>query len=406
MISPATAVPLTPRVDFPEDIGLSDLWMLFDPDWVYLVYHQRIGPGLPVPEQIRIRQVSYSPGRVAVVSYVAEWEPEEYLPSQHFAAWLEREKPAEVFQFPHDPQLPGLEQAADPGGILKLTNKYVLSVGARRMRVEVVRYRPGSRAVLRYGVGRAGFFAKVIRPSTLAPFLKSWEPIARSSFVAPRIAGYWPEGGVVWMSEIPGKNLRRLIRRGRQPDVATILKGLATLWATPDGETLGQPFNLNGAYRSAKRSFLHMARDDDSVSHSVKRIAKSLDPFVESWRPSGIAHNDFYDDQILVVPDGDMALVDFEEAGPGDPMLDVGNFLAHLRWRSRFGQDRETGNSAEYLGEFRSAAIGRFGWSEPDLNLREAVCLFRICTNAVRHPQDDWRDKLDAGLSLVNEILE
>ena len=208
------------------------------------------------------------------------------------------------------------------------------------------------------------------------------------------------------MSEIPGKNLRRLIRRGKQPDLEPILEGLATLWATPDGEALGQPFNLNGAYRSAKHSFLHMAREDDSVHHSVKKIAKSLDPFIESWRPSAIAHNDFYDDQILVLPDGGMALVDFEEAGPGDPMLDVGNFLAHLRWRARFGRDRETGNSAEYLGEFRSAAIDRFEWSEPDLNLREAVCLFRICTNAVRHPQDDWRDKLDAGLSLVNEILE
>ena len=32
------------------------------------------------------------------------------------------------------------------------------------------------------------------------------------------------------------------------------------------------------------------------------------------------------------------ALVDFEEAGPGDPMLDVGNFIAHLCWRSRFGR--------------------------------------------------------------------
>ena len=171
MISPATAVPLTPRVEFPEDIGLSDLWMLFDPDWVYSAYHQRIGSGIPVPEQIRIRQVSYSPGRAAVVSYVAEWETEEYLPSQHFVAWLEREKPAEVFQFPHDPHLPGLEQASDPGGALKLTNRYALSIGARRMRVDVVRYRPGSRAVLRYSVGRAGFFAKVIRPSTLGPAL-------------------------------------------------------------------------------------------------------------------------------------------------------------------------------------------------------------------------------------------
>ena len=67
---------------------------------------------------------------------------------------------------------------------------------------------------------------------------------------------------------------------------------------------------------------------------------RSLDSFVESWRPSRIAHNDFYDDQMLVLPDGGIAMVDFEETGPGDPMLDVGNFLAHLRWGYQIGRGR------------------------------------------------------------------
>ena len=137
----------------------------------------------------------------------------------------------------------------------------------------------------------------------------------------------------------------------------------------------------------------------------MERISRSLDVFVEAWRPSAIAHNDFYDDQILVLPDGDVALVDLEEAGPGDPMLDVGNFIAHLRWRSRLGRRLEDDASGSYLNEFRTAAMERFGWYELELNLREAVCLFRICTNVVRHPQDDWRDRLEAGLSLVNESL-
>ena len=61
-----------------------------------------------------------------------------------------------------------------------------------------------------------------------------------------------------------------------------------------------------------------------------------VDPFVASREPSGTVHNYFYDDQMhcyddqmLMLPDGRVALVDFEEAGPGDSMLDVGNFLAH-----------------------------------------------------------------------------
>ena len=40
-----------------------------------------------------------------------------------------------------------------------------------------------------------------------------------------------------------------------------------------------------------------------------------------------------------------------------------------------------------------------------ELDLREAACLFRICTNAIRHPRADWIGKLEAGLGLVNEAL-
>lgn len=406
MAGTGTAAPLYPRVSFPEDPGLSDLQKLFSPQWVFSTYRSLSEREGPNPDQFRIRQVSYTPGRVAIVSYFAEWAPEAYLPSQHFIARIERGKSVEVFQFPDDASLPGLKQAAEPDAALKLVNRYVLSVRARRMGIEVIRYRPGNRAVLRYRVGRMRFYARVMRPAALHPFLKSWELIARSDFVAPRIAGHWADGGVVWMSEIPGKNLRRLIRRGIQPDPAPLLRGLETLWTQSDGDGRGRPFNLSGAYRRAKRSFTHFTRDDDSTSVTMKRIAKSLDPFVESWRPSTVAHNDFYDDQALVLPDGDMAVVDLEEAGPGDPMLDVGNFISHLRWRSRFGRQRDNDATTTYLDVFRSAAIERFKWDERELDLREAVCLFRICTNAIRHPRDDWRDRLESGLSLVNELLE
>ena len=97
--------------------------------------------------------------------------------------------------------------------------------------------------------------------------------------------------------------------------------------------------------------------------------------------------------------------MDFEEAGPGDPMLDVGNFLAHLKWRSCLGRKRKEDASGDYYREFRDAALERFGWRERELALRESVCLFRICTNTIRHPQADWLQRLESGLRLVNETL-
>ena len=400
-----TAAPLYPEVDFPEDPGLIELPNLFNPNWVWETFCQRFERPEQEPHQIRIRQFSHSLGRSAIVSYEVEWLPDDYLPSQHFTVKIDRGKPAEVFQYPDDPLLPGLAEAAYPETALRLLNRHVLAVGARRARVEVIRYRPGSRAVLRHSLGRVRFYARVMRPDAAAPLLAAREPIGRSSFVLPRLAGYWEEGGVMWLPEIPGRNLRRYIRRGNMPDPAPLLDGLETLWAQPAAPDGSPPFNLPGAYGRAKRILRHKVHDGDAAYRSLAQAVKTLDPFVKSWQPTALAHNDFYDDQMLVLPDGRIALVDFEEAGPGDPMLDVGNFLAHLKWRARLGCQRENDVSAGFHDVFRQAALHRFRWSARELAQREAVCLFRTATNIIRHPQADWREKLEAGLALVNETL-
>ena len=108
---------------------------------------------------------------------------------------------------------------------------------------------------------------------------------------------------------------------------------------------------------------------------------------------------------MLILPDGRIAFVDFEEAGSGGPMPDVGKFLAHLRWAANFCGEKEAKAKSAYHAIFRSASIERIGWSEQDLALREAVCLFRVCTNAIRHTRPDCRNRLGNGLSLVNEII-
>ncbi len=401
--SPA-AVSQYPRIAFPDDKGIPELASLFDPDWVYSAFRQ-FGGHEPTPERIRVRQFSHSLGRSAIVSYEVEWHPDEYLPSQQFAAMVERDGPVNVFQFPEDPRLPGLPEASDPEAAFTLLNRHVLAVRMRTARVQLVRYRPANRAVLRHTAGRVRLFVRVMRPTAASTFLAAHELMGQSGFVVPRLAGHWPEGGVIWLSEIPGRNLRQRLRRGRMPDPMLLLDGLEPLWKTSPNGHKGRPFNLASAYRRARRSFRHNARDDSEAARSLKDATKALDPFVRDWRPGVIAHNDFYDDQMLVLRDGRIAVVDFEEAGPGDPMLDVGNFLAHLRWASHFGSSREADARGAYHQIFRSAALDRFRWSERELALREAVCLFRVCTNAIRRPRDDWHDRLEEGLALVNEVI-
>ena len=400
-----TAPPLFPPVALPEDRGLQEFSRLFDGEWVWRTYCSRFGQPETKPQRLRLRQLSYNPGRRAIVTGVAEWPWDEFVTQDQFAVELARGQPARLFRYPDDPYLPGLTDAASAVAASRLLNRYVFAAPVQRVRVDVVRYRPGGHAVLRHRLGRVRFYVRVMRPARVARLMAAAELVGQSGFALPRLAGCWAEGGVVWLSEIPGNNVRRLICKGHALDPEPILENLARLWDTPYAANEHRPFNLRGAYRRARRVFRQVLRDQDGPRLTLKRATAALDPFVKSWQPSGVAHNDFYDDQLIRIPDGRLALVDFEEAGLGDPLLDVGNFLAHMRWSAHFGRETEAQASGAYHRLMRSAALARFGWEERALNLREAVCIFRVCTNPIRHLAPDWPRRLEVGLSLVNEVL-
>ena len=407
-MSASSAVPLYPEITPPTDAGLPELPRLFDGGWVWAAARANLASlaGWDVaPDHVVVRQFSHNPGRSGTVSYLADWDPEASLPSVIFTCRLDAGRPPAFSSYPDDRALPGLPRAARADEAVGLVNRHVFRVPRRTLRVDMVRYRPGSRAVLRHRTGRIRLYVRVMRPAAIPNLLSAAEIVGRSEFAAPRVAGCWEDGGVVWLSEIPGRNVRELVRRRRPPHPEVLLDGLASLWALPLPSDGRRPFDLQGAYRRAKRTFRHHLGSDDEERRIVDAVVSSLEPFARSWGPSVTAHNDFYDDQMLQLPDGRVALVDFEEAGPGDPMLDVGNFLAHLRWASRFGRGRRRAASGEYYHRFRSAALDRHGWSERELGLREGICLFRVATNAIRRLDQGWRERAVSGLAMVDALL-
>lgn len=398
-----TRIVIQPRVEFPTDEELPDLPGLFDGEWVWSQYCGEFGEQEIHPGRFLVHGVSHTRGRQAVVSYEVEWPDDAYLPNERFTFHLGKGGTLKISRFPDDEYLPGLGDACSPESAQRLVSKHVTALPPRRIRVEVIRYRPGSHAVLRHRMGRSRLYVRVVRPSAIPAILKSAELIGKSDFAVPRLAGQWQEGGVLWFSEMPGRNLRRLLRKGEPPPPGLILDGLESLWAVPQEGCDILPFNLVGAYRRAKSILQHSVLEGDDDWQLLDNGVQALDEFTENWQATATAHNDFYDDQMVMLPDGRIALVDVEGTGPGDPLLDVGNFLAHLKWSSQVS--RRGLALEEYHDAFRREALNRFLWSGTDLDLREAVCLFRLCTNAVRHPRDDWRERLAQGLTLVNEFL-
>ncbi len=398
-------IALTPAPKFPEDRALPELPQLLDGELVWRTYCREYGEPESPPRRLRLRQFTHSPGRAAGAIYETEWEEEKFLPSGQFAIQIRSGGPLELFRYPDDSRLPGLSQAASPDSALRLLNAYVLPMSARRARVDLIRYRPSSRAVLRHRAGGVGFFLRVMRPEASEQLLAALEVMGQSDFVTPRLAGSWQDGGCAWFSAIPGRNLRDEIRRGRLPDARSLLDGLQSLWAVPLDRSASKPFDLAGTYLRAKRSLRHYSLHSASLTAMLEDAVQSLDRFARQWRPTAIAHNDFYDDQMLALDDGRIAVVDFEETGPGDPQLDVGNFLAHMNWAHHFGHNRSARAAGAFHRVLREAALECLGWAERDLNYREAICLFRMCTNVIRRPTADWLDRLQSGLQLVNETM-
>jgi hypothetical protein len=400
---------LKPAVILPVDEGLPGLGLLFNGEWVWEEFCTQFGEPEEVPHRIRPRHLSYRPGTRALVSYMAEWKRGRWLEEDQFAVELVAGKSERLFRYPDDPYLPGLQSAALAVDAHQLLSKYV-PISPHRLRVEVLRYHPTIRAVLRYTaswrqarVGKITLFVRVMPPVRLSRLLSAAELAGGSGFALPRLVGCWPEGGVVWMSRVPGDTVRTLIRNGTPPEPEQIITALAKLWATPLRPENGQPLDLLGSFQKTKGLLAHLLQGEEA-HRLLQQVTDALGPFSEAWRPSALAHNDFYDDQILLTPEGHLALVDFEETGPGDPLLDVGNMLAHLRWMTRFGIAPEACDS--YRRRFRTATLERFDWSPQALNLREALALFRLSSNPFRQLQHNWPTKVETGLALAAEALE
>ena len=261
-----------------------------------------------MPQRIRVQQVRYQPGRRAVVSYGFEWGEDRWILDEQFAIELVADQPKRLFCYPDDPYLPGLSRAGSALDAPDLLSKYV-HLRVHRLRVDVVRYRPTTRAVLRYTTGgrrdHVTLFVRVMRPARVSRLLEAAKLAESSKFILPRMVGCWPEGGVVWLARVPGQTVRKLILEGKPPDPDLILDHLARLWSGPVPPDLA-PQNLAAGFHSTQRLLSHILQDE-VARQTLEKVVEILGPFVETWRPSTLAHNDFYDDQVILIPE-DLAL--------------------------------------------------------------------------------------------------
>jgi Phosphotransferase enzyme family len=365
------------------------------------------GRGVATSFQSTSALTSFAPNSSSSNQDATPWSP-TWLSSigkkagERFSIELSIAGDSRVFRYPDDPYLPALKAAADPVAAHALIARD-LGLHPQKLKVRRVVYRAGSRAVLRYTLGQRRdrdapvLYARVIPPAQVEPLIAAGHLAAKSSFILPRVH-FISDEGIVWFSGIPGKRIRDHIRQGDAPPPDDVLDCLASLWSPIEPETRGTG-SLPEAYEWYERRLADALGPalgfDDLIGH--------LREFAASWRPTSIAHNDFYDAQVIVDPGRRLALVDFEETGPGDPLLDVANFLAHLRWMTWFGKPGHA--CAPYHAGLRERSLERFDWAPGELAVREAYALFRLATNPLRQMEENWRERTLQALRLAGAAL-
>ncbi len=108
-------------------------------------------------------------------------------------------------------------------------------------------------------------------------------------------------------------------------------------------------------------------------------------------------HGDLYEGQIVVDGAGRLGLIDLDDAGPGDPLLDAANLLAHLTVLGH--SSRRAGRRP--LAYARPALLGALDAGEDDLRWREALCLLLLATGPFRVLARDWPATVEARATLA-----
>jgi aminoglycoside phosphotransferase (APT) family kinase protein len=306
----------------------------------------------------RPRYVRFQPGRRLLVLYELDGEPAhltvlkpgrterlwERVRGSALARWVP-EFGGVLQHFPLDDRLPGLAVAVRAG--------------------ELVRYKPGRRAVMRY----PGAYGKLRADEAGAAHVAVARELIARGIRTPAPLTYCADLGMALYEVAAGTPLATLRGGGLEVWMEPVAKAMAQLHAAevPGLREHSMESELADLRAAAKTA---TALGVDALE-PAERLAALLAAVEPRW---ATIHGSFHYDQVLVGDDG-VTFVDLDSAARGHPLLDVGHFASYL---SAAGED---------------AARARFLQAvdpDPEALLFEAAALLRWSSLPFRDLEPDW----------------
>lgn len=303
--------------------------------------NRRPSPGGPAePLELERSGVQYRPGHSCVVTWEQTRGPARGARRATVDVLVLEARPDGVRgrRFVADPDLPGLGEAAD-GAAMRLRLSGLLGRHVSICSVTPVRYRPGSRCVLRYDVATADassvLYGKVLRKDVRA-FVSTVSGLARRAHQDTSLPAVAPVLG-----SVPGLGLVVQAQVGGQPLAAGAGRDDLHSW-----HAVGR--SLAGFHRIPPAGLLARRTEDDlaevracvpavrqAAARLGARLERSLDRLAADTPGPGscTTHGALRTDQMRL-DGGRLVLLDLDDLCAAPAERDLANLLAYLRWRA------------------------------------------------------------------------
>ncbi|MGD1834804.1 MAG: phosphotransferase [Nitrososphaeraceae archaeon] len=143
-----------------------------------------------------------------------------------------------------------------------------------------------------------------------------------------------------------------------------------------------------------------------SISNFLKRKFSEISLLSSKIKKTAIIHGDFYAKQVIIDNNQNKtSFIDLDEVCIGDPLVDVGNFIAHLYYMvisKRLTKDKLPLYIHEFICGYKN---GIKKYTFDNLTLYVITGLYLLLPHSFRHCEIDWIKRTDEIIILMEKMI-
>jgi aminoglycoside phosphotransferase (APT) family kinase protein len=319
---------------------------------------------------------------------------------------------AVAYAFPLDAGLAGLRRLLAPDGLKRALSRSRPDrkgagwrAKARGSALELVRYKPENRAVFRIEARwrrdadgaheRETLYGRTLPEAKGAAVAGIHGALACAADVTvPRLAGFDSDTRTVFVGALSGTPLLE------SPADPGGFRAAGAALAALHRCDLPLPAAESGAGRVGRlrREYAALERVGEPWAGPALRLLDRIGGNVGT--SIAVVHGDFHAEQVLL-DGGKAALLDLDGAGAGNPLLDLGSFLGHLRLLVRSGDLTE-----EQAGSGAEAFLAAYGPRVEGLETVTVLALLDLGLSPLRRLEEGATERVGAVVEEARALLE